>query len=319
MVEMTRLSRFLIVGRGKSGTTWLSRIFRSHPEVFLRGERKLVEKTGGYVPILRHFLDEETMAAWGGHSSFRLGLQPERMGPDLWRLVDDYLTAATLVATHTDVAGLTHLGDKLALLRPEDAAAILPNLERAYPGYRAIHIVRDGRDVAVSGFFHVYRSRVVEGGETDSMVKVKVERVLRGDKKRLFTDEHLAARAKSWSEVTTAIDDHLRPGLGERYLLLRYEDLLAGTRAAVERIFDFVGVAHSPELVSAVIERTSFKKMSGGRQAGEQDVSSGRRKGKAGDWVNYFTPRDRALFAATAQPALERFGYEPDAGWAAGS
>ncbi len=43
-------------------------------------------------------------------------------------------------------------------------------------------------------------------------------------------------------------------------------------------------------------------------------MSSGRRKGQAGDWMNYFTPRDRAMFAAAAQPALERFGYEPDAG-----
>jgi hypothetical protein len=318
MADMTRLSRFLVVGRGKSGTTWLSRIFRSHPEVFLRGERKLVEKTGGYLPILRHLLDEDTMAAWGAHTSFRLGLQPEHMGPELWRLVDDYLTAASLVSARIDPAGLTHLGDKLALLRPEDAVAILPNLDRAYPGYRAIHIVRDGRDVAVSGYFHVYRSRVVEGGETDSMIKVKVERVLGGDKKRLFTDEHLTARAESWSEVSTAIDDELRVRLGDRYLLLRYEDLLADTRPSIQRIFDFVGVAHSPELLDEIIERTSFKKMSGGRQAGQQDVASGRRKGQAGDWVNYFTPRDRVLFAAAAQPALERFGYEPDAGWATG-
>ena len=55
--------------------------------------------------------------------------------------------------------------------------------------------------------------------------------------------------------------------------------------------------------------------MSGGRTAGQQDVGSGRRKGQAGDWKNYFTPRDRELFAATAQPALERFGYETDDGW----
>ncbi len=164
-----------VIGRGKSGTTWLATILRSHPQVFILGERKLVETTGGYQPILRQFLDEAAMAAWGGHTSLRFGLEPERVGPELWRLVGDYLVAAVLVAKGTDMAKLTHLGDKLALLHADDAAAILPNLERAYPGYRAIHLVRDGRDVAVSGLFHVYRNRVVKGGETTGIIKDKVE------------------------------------------------------------------------------------------------------------------------------------------------
>lgn len=194
MAELARLSRFLILGRGKSGTTWLARVFRSHPAAYLLGERKLVEKTGGYQPPLRHFLDAQAMEAWGAHTSFRGRLEPRRLGPDLWRLVEDYLLAATLVAAGTNTAQFTHLGDKLALLDPDDVAAILPNLDRAQPGYRAIHIVRDGRDVAVSGLFHIYRNRVVAGGETEGIIKTKVERVLAGETRRLFTDKHLVTR-----------------------------------------------------------------------------------------------------------------------------
>lgn len=318
MLQMSHLRRFLVIGRGKSGTTWLGRILSSHPGIFLRGERKLVEKTAPYTPILRHLLSERVMASWGQHTSFRFGLEPARLGPALWRVVDDYLLAATLVSAEVEVASLTHLGDKLALLRGRDVQDILPNLDLAHPDYRAIHIVRDGRDVAVSGFFHVYRNLVVKGGETEGVVKENVEGVLRGEADRLFTDDHLRVRAESWNVVATGIDDRLRSQLGERYLLIRYEDLLADRHAAVERIFSFIGAEHTPALVDEVIERTSFEQMSGGRSAGQMDVRSGRRKGTAGDWVNYFTARDRALFAELAQPALERFGYEPDAGWASG-
>src|SRR4030066_188522 len=94
------------------------------------------------------------------------------------------------VAAKRDVASLTHLGDKRALLRERDVLDILPNLDLAYPGYRAIHIVRDGRDVAVSGVFHVYRNRVVRGGETEGVVKENVEGGLHGEAGRLFTDDH---------------------------------------------------------------------------------------------------------------------------------
>lgn len=314
MSQIAGLPRFLVIGRGKSGTTWLGRILSAHPSIFVRGERKLVEKTGPYTPILRHLLNPRVMAAWGQRTSFRLGLEPGRLGPSLWRVVDDFLMASTLVAAKVDPASLTHLGDKMALLRSRDVLDILPHLDLAYPGYRALHIVRDGRDVVVSGLFHVYRNRVVKAGE-EGELKEQFEGVLRGEAERLFTDAQLRVRAESWNAVTIGIDERLRAELGERYLLLRYEDLLADRQASVERVLSFVGASQAPALVAKVIEHTSFEKMSGGRASGEMDVGSGRRKGTAGDWVNYFTAHDRDLFAELAQPALERFGYETDASW----
>jgi hypothetical protein len=135
MIEMGRLHRFLVIGRGKSGTTWLGRILNAHPGIFLRGERKLVEKTAPYTPILRHLLNDRVMRVWGEHTSFRLGLEPERMGPAIWRLVDDYLMAATLVSAKVDVAALTPSGTSWPAAG-RDVLDILPNLDLAYPGFR---------------------------------------------------------------------------------------------------------------------------------------------------------------------------------------
>ena len=59
------------------------------------------------------------------------------------------------------------------------------------------------------------------------------------------------------------------PTLGpDRYIELRYEDLIADEAHEIERLLDFLPVDNSRELVTACGRAGSFKKLSGGRDRG---------------------------------------------------
>jgi hypothetical protein len=65
-----------------------------------------------------------------------------------------------------------------------------------------------------------------------------------------------------------------------------------------------------------VLERRSYRRLSGGRAKGQEDPSSHYRKGQAGDWRNHFTPELAARFDAAYGGLLARLGYAAE-GWMA--
>lgn len=58
-----------------------------------------------------------------------------------------------------------------------------------------------------------------------------------------------------------------------------------------------------------------FEELTQGRKRGEEDSTSGCRKGIAGDWRNVFTDRDRAIFKEHAGGLLIELGYERNENW----
>jgi hypothetical protein len=65
----------------------------------------------------------------------------------------------------------------------------------------------------------------------------------------------------------------------------------------------------------AILEEKSFENMSGGREKGEEDVTSHYRKGKPGDWANHFTPEIKQAFKDRFNDVLLETGYENDDRW----
>jgi hypothetical protein len=96
---------------------------------------------------------------------------------------------------------------------------------------------------------------------------------------------------------------------------VRYEDLLESPEQELERIFHFLGVETNKKVLRQSVRAESFEKRSGGRKRGEEDSTSARRKGVAGDWKNAFTERDKAIFKETAGELLVELGYAKDMSW----
>jgi hypothetical protein len=186
------------------------------------------------------------------------------------------------------------VGDKSPLLTPDT----MREISAIYPEAKVIHIIRDGRDVAVSAAHHARNfgraRRRGESNETGGSI---------------FPEGQLEKLAAEWtSRVGKTIEDG--PALlGEYYTEVRYEDLLQDPEAEVRRLLTFLAVGSDEKSVTRCVEAASFERLSKGRKRGEEDPSSFFRKGVAGDWKHVFTRKERETFDREAGELLARLGY----------
>jgi len=149
-----------------------------------------------------------------------------------------------------------------------------------FPGSRFIHIIRDGRDVVSS----LMRKRSGEGKPWVS-----------------FEQAH-----HTWERHTRLGRDFGHSLPPNRYIELRYEDLVADDLAVAGRLFGFLGLEVDPAVVafceSQRRERTPFKDPT-------RDLGRGI---AASDWSTLFSPEEQARSLALIGPPLVRYGYETE-------
>jgi hypothetical protein len=266
------------VGCPRSGTTMLRRIGDAHPELAIIRElhwlprwwerrRRLTQVTPELVARLRK------------HPRFpRLELDPA----DIDALVEDgrpmhYARFVTeLFDLHGQVKGKKLVGEKT----PEYVRS-LPTLHSLWPHAKVVHLIRDGRDVALS---------LLELNRTDRW----------------------AGCFPTWDEdpvTTTALfwDWHVRLGreaaglLGpKRYYELRYEHLVADPKSECAKLCAFLGVAFDPALL-----RFHEGRMRSRKPEPQLPVTRGLRR-----WREQMAPGGVARFEAAAGDLLEELGYE---------
>lgn len=308
LLETSDYKRIFITGRAKSGTSWLDRMLRAHPQVAMLGERKLLEKTGQYEPLLRPLLTGDLLSRWHRYSTIRHRRNLDGLPQELARLVSDYLLYLVI-----DYRGTTHFGDKIALVQPPDVSFTFQAIRDLYGECRIVNIVRDGRDSVVSGQFHRYRNAIKSGNLNERAQRI--DQVVKGKTQRLFTDREIGNMARSWNGVVRNADRLGPEVFGEAFLSIRYEDLRADTPGVTKKILAHLGLRDDEEIIRQVNNAASFKRLSSGREEGTEDPTSRVRKGMSGDWRNYFTRRDAELFAGVANDMLLIHGYEDDPEW----
>ncbi|MEE2719260.1 MAG: sulfotransferase domain-containing protein [Planctomycetota bacterium] len=168
-------------------------------------------------------------------------------------------------------------------------------------GIRPIVLHRDLRDVAVSYCHYV--------GNTPWHPD-------HGPYRRLSLTERLERFGR---ELLPAYCDWIRTWQGglERCnaIELRYEDMLLDPHGVLGRVNDHWQLGASAQQQSDVIEAYSFKRMSRGRESGQDDSKAFVRKGVAGDWCKEFTPSLRTLYGSICGDLLIDLGHESDHAW----
>ncbi len=272
--EVSERQVFFVMGCQKSGTTWVQRLLDGHPHVCCGGEGHFGDVAG---PILERAVKTyndlpKTNASFGGQDLL-----------SLVRLFADRILAGYLAGSENPKA-VTALGDKT----PETALTV-PIMDALYPGARYIHIIRDGRDGAVSGWAHLQRLGTADRFKTFA------------DYAAYFAEHHWVPYITAARRAGTALKD--------RYLELRYEQLHAEPKVHARRLLEFLGVDAADEHVAACVEAAAFSRVSKGRRRGEEDRSSHFRKGIVGDWANHFDRDALGRFEAATRGMLRELDY----------
>ena len=195
--------------------------------------------------------------------------------------------------------------DKITPYR-DTTPVVLEQIMRYFPDALLVQLVRDGRDVLTSGVFDWIGRTKKDHPRHDLFVAGKNGAHL----DRFFDDEDIDQWAAEWTGPIRAFH-----ALGQDVPLIRYEEMKRAQAEVLKGFFDCLGVDSSESILRHCVEESSFKKMSGGRVAGEGVATAKARKGVAGDWKNYFTRRDGELFHELAGDCMQLMGYEQDGTW----
>jgi hypothetical protein len=316
---------FFVVGLAKSGTTWLMKTLDAHPEVLCMGEGRffgqeyrrevLAQTQTKQQPssLYNALLGSEYLRLWLDRSVWTREDDTDEQIKVLLRLATDYF-----LATELTKSGKKVVGDKTPLLGPK----FVREIHDIYPEAKVIHIIRDGRDQAVS-FMHQQGNRAKRGRthrlSPEELAKSEAYRKnhlnLASTGEGMFAEKTLRKAAENWAVRVGQAGEDGSALFGDGYTEVRYEDLLERPHEEVGRLLRFLGVDAGEVLVERCVSLASFEKLSEGRERGHEDPSSFYRKGVAGDWKNLFNERDKQVYKEEAGGLLIRLGYEKDGDW----
>ena len=288
-----------VVGVNRSGTTLLRMMLDAHPELAIppethflpalfkemnkarkEGERMTPEQVTAFLTEHRR---------WGD-----FGLDPDELTRRLAALKRPRpkLVLRAFYGLYAEGQGKPRYGDKTPGYVKQ-----MGIVQRALPEARFIHLIRDGRDVALS------REDRTAGED------LSVERHAKIWKRRISRARRQAPRLKHYREF-------------------RYEDLVADPEPVLRQICDFIELPFDAAMLE-YHERSADRLQEIARDLDSEDggahrpaeerieahslVTEAPREDRVERWRRLMTPEDVAEFESVAGDLLEELGYELDA------
>ncbi len=265
----------IVLGVRRSGTTLLRVMLDRSPGLAVPDESYFVPQLARRHPTPVDpvaFVDDlrrlPSLVEWG--------LSPTAVRSRLRPGMATGAAIAAIFEAYAAVRGKPRWGDKTPLYMQ-----YLGPLERLFPTALYVHLIRDGRDAALS-FLSVPGGVVTEGWGHP---------------------RDAAGFACQWAtEVRAARRLGARLGPG-RYVELRYESLVAAPAEELRRVCAFAGLAYDDAMLDYVGRTDSARK------AHQQRLNEPPRQGVR-DWRTELDPAERRRFEAVAGDLLGELGYE---------
>jgi Sulfotransferase family len=273
-----------IVGCPRSGTTLVKRILDAHPAVAITPETHWIPcpLRDGRGISAAGFVTEELTGALFEYFRFR---RLEIRVNEVERLVEGGVSYTEFVSAVFDLYGERRgkqvVGDKTPPYVRE-----IRLLHSLWPEARFIHVIRDGREVALSALD--WRS------QADRFAT----------RFRTWAEDPLSTAALWWRRlVSIGRDDGLALG-GGHFLELRYEALVEDPEGQSRRLCEFLDLPFREEMLRFHEGRTRAKPQLSSKKAW-LPVTAGLR-----DWRSQMSPNDVEVFEAAAGDLLHELGYE---------
>lgn len=267
-----------IIGSPRSGSTWLQAMIGTHPSVCTTVELTLFSNYTA--PWIESWKNEAANIKEG---RWHQGLPFLWSEEDFYSFLQEFLEKVyeRVVATKPEA---THILDK-----HPGYSAFVEEINKLIPNALFIHIIRDGRDVA------------------SSMVAAR--------KKIGFGTDTIPASAMEWKRHLLQAKKACQ--YRNRYMEIRYEDLLNNGVNVLKSVFDFCNLSISSEDVAKIIDIHQFKKMKANRVTPAKNIKApdgAYGKGRAGVWREEFKPLQMYYFDKIAGNLLVELGYA-ETGW----
>lgn len=171
------------------------------------------------------------------------------------------------------------------------------------------HVVRDPRDVIVSGYFSHLATHPDEAWPRLRYYRPYLQSLSKHDG---------LMREMEFSGIYMQQMFLWEYGAKPSILELHFEDMIAAPTETFVRVLTHLGFMPSKVTraeLETILERHSFENMSGGRSPGQEDSASHYRLGIPGDWRNHLSADHIAYFKSLYNPLLRKLGYETREDW----
>ena len=276
---------FFVVGAQKSGTSWLQKSLNSVEGIHCLGEGHFVDKLLLPMAQTRHeynkMMEVVHHRIYDGEGFY--GGIPDH---ELFGLTRSWILSIMLRNAKAPQDKILALGDKTP-----GHSFHLPTLKQLFPSARILHILRDGRDVAVSAFHHRQRIQQENGQKGGDLQKE--------------AHQFLA----KWAGFTRAIRKAESNGIPVH--TVRYEAMLEDGITSLRGCIDHLLPENTidDDQLQTAVKTNSFKALSGGREPGTIDASSILRRGQANCWKDELTAEAQEQFSPEDLQLLDSLGY----------
>lgn len=272
-------NNFFVVGVGRSGTTLIRLMLNSHPNLAIPYETH----------FLTNYINQMDQYEPLNISDNIENLIKDMLNEELLRQWDVVPSFSDVISRLPETVTLADVIDAIYSLYAETHNKIrwgdksdyldkMHEINQIFPDTQFIHIVRDGRDVA------------------NSVMKMS------------WGPNDIYEAAEWWSEYVR-LGQYMGLMLPkDRYMEIRFEDLVLQPKETLSKVCDFLGEPYAVEMLDYYKNSTSL--IPDSRKSQHQNADASPKSSRTYAWKNSMSKSDVALFESYARDQLSAFGYE---------